>query len=396
MKTKLTRLLAVCTGLSLALLTLGAVPASADYSPSPRSTWSPNGTVYAITMSPDGQTVYIGGRFTSVRNVATGRNVARSHLAAFDAATGDLVTGWSPSADDVVRAIAFSTDAQTMFVGGDFLHVNNAVETRVAALDLAGSVRPDWSVSATKTVKDLLPVGDDLFLAGRFSQVNGKSRKGLAKVDAATGGLFDWNVPTVGGRSTSIVLAPNGQELIAAGSFTSLGGQPRNFAGAVDLATGNVSSWNPASICDTCNIFDLAVSGDYVYGAVGGGGGRAAKWSATTGNLIWTVAGDGDVQAIAVRDGIVYAGGHYGPTFGRQTHHQLAQIVDATGTALPWAPNFSGNDKPGIWAIDVSSDFLRIGGGFRQLDGVRQARVCRVSARGVSRLGGCWGCWQRD
>ena len=62
-----------------------ARPASATFSATPDPTWMTNGIVYAIAQS--GNTIYIGGRFTSVRacpvgTTCTGNVVAVNNLAA--------------------------------------------------------------------------------------------------------------------------------------------------------------------------------------------------------------------------------------------------------------------------------------------------------------------------
>ena len=358
--------------LSISLVALVATPAAAAYSTSARESWSANNTVYAIAVH--GNTVYIGGHFTGLSNVYTGDFAARSHIAAFDATTGALITTFDPAIDADVRAIQVSADGSTIYVGGTFANVNGTVRTRVAALDTAGALVPGWDVSASGMVRDLAMVGSDLFLAGNFSTVNSVSRPGLAKVNAATGQVSSWKVPTGGGKPRSIVPSPNGTDLIVAGSFTSLEGQSRVFLGSATLATGDVTAWNPPPDCLNCDVFDVVAAGDAVFGAVGGGGGRAAKWSATTGALTWSVHTDGNAQAVAVTDGTLYVGGHFGPTFAGEPRGQLAAVDAGTGALLPWAPNLGTTYFPGVWAIDAGPDFLRVGGGFRSVNGILQAR----------------------
>src|SRR6266540_2359648 len=79
----------------LVVSTLLLVPgqALADVPTKASPTWQPNGIVYAIAYARGN--VYIGGAFTSVRppGAAPGTGeVARNHLAAFNATTGALLS----------------------------------------------------------------------------------------------------------------------------------------------------------------------------------------------------------------------------------------------------------------------------------------------------------------
>ena len=366
---------AVVGTLVLALIALVATPANAAFTTTARETWSANNTVYAIAVH--GDRVYIGGRFTGVKNVTTGQFVARTRLAAFDAATGALITSFNPNiGGDEIRSIEVSADGSTVYVGGQFTTVNGAARSNVAAIDAGGGLLTGWNVAANSRVKDLVRVGSDLYLAGTFGAVNGANRPGLAKVSAATGQLdTGWQVPASGGKPRSIFPSPNGTDLIVAGSFTSLEGQSRLFLGSATLASGDVTQWNPGAACDTCDLFDVVAEGDAVFGAVGGaGGGRAVKWSATSGALVWSVRGDGNMQAVAVTDGTLYVGGHFGPVFDGQQRGQLAAVDAGSGQLLPWAPDLGPSYFPGVWVISAGPDFLRVGGGFRSVNGVAQAR----------------------
>lgn len=81
-------------------------------------------------------TVFVGGDFGRVNGVV------RSRLAAFDAGDGSLVNGWAPSADRTVNALAVSADGNSLYLGGKFTAVNgdssrqqlSAVTTSTGAL----------------------------------------------------------------------------------------------------------------------------------------------------------------------------------------------------------------------------------------------------------------------
>ena len=373
--------LSLAGALALAIVGLVATPASAEYSTSARATWSPNNNVYSISVH--GDRTYIGGRFTGVKNVQSGVYAPRAKIAAFDTATGDLVSSFTPSINGDVRAIDVSADGSIIYVAGSFTSVNNNSTLRVAALDRDGQLIAGWQADASGAVKDLVVVGDSVYFGGTFGKVNGVTRPGLAKVAAGTGSLDKaWKVVAAGGgKPRAITASPYGDNLVVAGSFTLLGGQSRPFLGSVDLVTGAVTDWNPPAVCSSCDVFDVDADGSSVYGAVGGGGGYAASWSATTNVKNWSVKGDGNVQAVDYANGELYVGGHFGPSFASNPRGQLAAVNAANGAVLPFNPNLGTNYYPGIWAIDAGADFLRIGGGFRSVNGVAQARYAELPAQ---------------
>jgi hypothetical protein len=370
------RLVILVLAAAMAVVGLAAAPAQAAYSVTSTPTWSPRGTVFAITVH--GDRIYIAGSFTKLKNIATGQYVTRNRVAALDASSGNLISSFNPNVDGTVRAVEVSADGSRVFLGGDFTSVNGTPRSKVAAVDTGGSLISSWDPSATGAVRDLVAVGSDLFLAGTFGKVDGKARGGLARVDVTTGSVSSWKVVAQGGKPRAIFPAPNGTDLIIAGSFATLAGQPRPFLGSATLSSGDVTGWAPPAACDTCDIFDVVASGNDVYGAVGGGGGRAVSWSAATGGIQWTVRSDGNAQAVAVIGGTLYVGGHFGPTFASQPRSQLAAVNAGNGQVLPWAPDLGTDYFPGVWALVATPDYLLVGGGFRSVAGQPQARYAEL------------------
>lgn len=344
-------------------------PVEASTAPVLQGTWVPNGTVFAIARH--GDRVYVGGGFTAWKNLATGRSVKQARVAALDATTGRLVTDFNPVVDLPVRAVAVSPSGSEVFLGGDFSAVNAVPSTRLAAVDPAGDLVPGWQASASASVRDLLVADGGLYAAGKFSSIDGTTRRGLARLDVATGVVDpSWVANTAGGRAVTLSRSEDGTKLVAGGTFSSLDGAPRVLLGSVGLADGVVTPWTPPVVCDTCTVFDVAVGNGRVYAATGGGsGGRAASWDAVTGARQWIKRGDGDVQAVAVGPAAVYVGGHFGPEFDAQPRQQLAALDPFNGSLQPLSLPFTGEAKPGIWALQVDGDTLRVGGGFQGIAG---------------------------
>src|SRR5215211_5578154 len=93
----------------------------------PDQTWNTNGTVFDTELSEDGSSLYIGGKFTRVRENppgVAGRSFAANSLAAIDVATGEAISTWNPNVtggDASVRALEAKGDK--VFIGGNFTAV---------------------------------------------------------------------------------------------------------------------------------------------------------------------------------------------------------------------------------------------------------------------------------
>lgn len=352
-----------------------AVAREYETTPSAVQSWVPDGRVYDILTV--GNTIYIGGTFTRVRNPVTGQWVSRSRLAAFDRTTGAL-TSWNPGANDRVRVLAAGPDG-VVYVGGLFSAAGGAANVNLAAIKPDGSSVPGFRSTPNGEVRDLLHTGAGLFVAGAFGRVDGVTRVGVAKLSPNSGQLDQgFNARLGYGHAFALEDASTG--VLVGGTFKTVNGQPHQFLRVFDASSGAMSSWTPPVVCDTCLMLDLVIDSGRVYAAVGGpGGGRVAAWDLVTAQRLWVQRGDGDVQAIDVADGLVYAGGHFGPGFGDQERHQLA-VLSTEGALLPTTVPFVGNDAPGIWAVEAEPDYLRLGGGFQGVAGSTAARYAAFSA----------------
>lgn len=100
------------------------------------ATWTANTTSHVYALALSGQQLYVGGAF------GTAGGQPRGRVAAFDKTTGALSTTFNPNADNTVHALAVSPDGQTVYVGGNFLNIGGGARSYLAALTTAGVLRP--------------------------------------------------------------------------------------------------------------------------------------------------------------------------------------------------------------------------------------------------------------
>lgn len=346
---------------ALAVLALLATAVSAAPAERPSSTWVPNGFVWDIGQV--GDLTLVGGRFTSLRNVATGEVVAKARLAAFDS-DGELVRDWGPTIEDgAVETIAVSDDGATVIIGGWFMHIDGSWRPRVAALDATdGALQRQWRARPDSTVHGLHIDGDTVYLGGRFLEVDGTRRPRLAAVRLSNGDLVEEWQPRANNIVYSLAPHPDGSNLAVGGRFSRLNGSSSGrYVGAVSLSTGDLAPSQPDRSCD-CTAFEITSDDQRVYAAVAGPGGRLEAYE-TDNTRSWTVYTDGDVQAVDVRDGAVYVGGHFVSQFGGEPRTLAAAVAADTGEVLPWAPDMDGG-YPGVWAVLATERGVHTGGDF--------------------------------
>jgi hypothetical protein len=313
--------------------------------------WSARVQGSADALALSGSTLYVGGSFYGIGGQP------RSNLAAVDVATGDA-TSWDPNSAAQIQGLALS--GSTVYVSGYFGTIGSdspqLLRRRLAAVDRTTGKVTAWSApvnrlpSANDAPGSLAFSGSRVYVAespnfgplGRFSQINGTLRNGLAALDPVTGAVSAWNPsPSSGSPINSVVraLAFSGSTVYAGGTFASIGGQSRAGLAALDPLTGNAMAWNPSA--------------------------------------------NGGVSALAVSGSTVYAGGTF-TAVGGQPRKRLAALDAATGALRAWDPQASGGvedkfrtsyvtalDPGAIRALDTSDDgsSVYVAGTFTSLNG---------------------------
>jgi hypothetical protein len=157
-------------------------------------------------MIQHGNTIYIGGSFTSVyANTGSG--------AVLDFPDWRPIAPY-PRIDGVVHA-AVPDGAGGWYIGGTFTTVGSVPRSRLAHVRADGTVSP-WNPNAGSTVFCLAVSGNTVYVGGQFIAIGGQARNRIAAIDGTTGLATAWN-PNANNIVLTLLL--DGSTLYAGGLF---------------------------------------------------------------------------------------------------------------------------------------------------------------------------------
>ncbi len=331
---------------------------------------------------------YFGGAFTQLVGPG-GKTASRSHLAAVDGKTGNLVA-WNPHADGAVWSMELAADGHNVYVGGDFKHIAGRSTGRLAKIDLlTGQPDPQFkSPVSSGRVRALKLDGARLYAGGEFTKLGGAPRPKLGAVDPLTGAVLPWTPPPLGpGRYLTHTGIPTpdyspghvfsiaviGGKVFASGNFLNFAGQGGLVT--LDAASGALSTpqYNPGR-----PVFDLDTSGGILYAVGGGPGGRGWAFSPDTATPLWTAKFDGDAVGVVASADIVYIAGHYDYIVAKNSscyqtcpggplRHHLSAFTTAGGKLVAWNP--AADTSTGPETVAIGPDAVYVGGEFTRING---------------------------
>ncbi|CAM3197252.1 hypothetical protein [Stackebrandtia soli] len=348
-----------------ALALVAALPAVAhavEVSDRPMAGTAFNGTVHAVLYHDD--VVYSAGEFTLATD--RGKRYNRSRVAAVGA--DGTLRAFAPVVDGTVYAL--ETDGTYLYLAGVFARVGDVAVKRVARVSLAdGTVDEDFDVRISGTPRALEVAGGRLYIGGDFNTVNGVARSKMAAVELSDGVLVNGFVP-VFDRGVRAIKA-SGSRIYVGGGFTTVGGRSARELVAL-TSVGTIDSGFAATAKGT--VYDIDVASGQVYTAAGGPGGRVHAYR-SDGSTAWERTADGDVVAVTVHGGVVYAGGHFekvckdeqvgdkGKCLSGVSARRGKLFASSTsGTLLGWNPDT--DTTLGVLTMDDGGGTVAAGGTF--------------------------------
>jgi PKD repeat protein len=391
-----------------------------------------DGVVYAQEVV--GNTVYVGGSFAKARPAGSpvGTNeTPRANLLAYDLTTGNLISSWNPGTNGTVLDIKKSADGSRIYVAGMFSQAAGAWRYRVAAFDTAtGALITSWAPEANGRIDSIALTNSTVYLAGEFTTINGTQRTKVAAVSTSTGAVTPFTADVQGGYGAKgVVISPDQSKVVIAGSFTSVNGSSNPGRGitALDATVGSLLPWAMNSVLRNAGtvaaMYSLSSDGDSVYGTGFDYGGTSqdgfegafrANWS--DGSLQWMEDCHGDSYDVAPVGDAIYVVGHphycgnvngFPETNPRSYKHSLAFSKAASGKLitndtqgyrnfagqpsgdlLQWYPEYvpgtyTGQSQ-GPWQVSSSGDYLLVGGEFLKVNGASQQGIVRFAKKNVA------------
>jgi chitodextrinase len=338
--------------------------------------------------------MYVGGKFAQVVN-ADGTTGAQSYLAAFDLTTGAWIDTFRPQLDGTVWDLAV-TPSGRLIVGGQFTNVNGVAGTSALAMldPVTGAVVTTWRADAVVTGTTARPSvraidieGPWVYVGGNFTRLT--SLNGVAVPEARLGrvalanGTIDKSFrPNIGGVIYDIDATPD--RVHAVGKFTTVNGVPQVAVAVLDPNTGDQLPGMATPVFTDATLsrryyFAVKEVGDRIW--LGGSQHTTQVYRRSDYSLVRSFVANpnGDGQALAVKDGIVYAGNHSNdrtllysdattwPGLAGATRSDPITWIgawdDATQVFQNWVPDVGSTTGEGTWDLQVDSTGCLWGGG---------------------------------
>jgi hypothetical protein len=302
--------------------------------------WAPNPDAYVSTLKVHGQSIYVSGGFSLIGGQP------RHGMAVLDKTTG-AVGAWDPDVRGIGLGPVFALEAGrgTVYFGGLFSSVGGVPRFALAAVDSITGLATSWQPILDFWVYALALRGDTLFVGGEFFTVNGTPRAHLAAISTEDASPLDWRADA-NGPVQVLALGPRG--LFVHGAFDSIAGVARTELACVTYDSSTVTEWMPSvgsSIGGSTRVLGMVATDNAVYVggwfdlALGEPRGHLIAFDPTRGAILdWDPAILGDVWALTVADGRVFAGGRF-TQVGSSASAGLANFEGTNGDHPPPSPD---------------------------------------------------------
>lgn len=350
-------------------------------------TFAVDGRVERFSETEDGRVLACGG-FRTVDGQSRSRTVL------FAQNDGFGLDDWSVEIDDTV--FFCDVDGQSVILGGDFTSVNGLTRKGVARVSLDGAVDPHFQPSfggafvgvrgGGARILSIARQGFNLVVAGIFNQVNGVPSASVAVIDSKTGSLIQpLEVERPAEVRRAIARLADGS-LLVGGRFRRSGEQLVSNVfralpdGQVD-ESWPISSDGPVWVSKSMPDGSLLLGG--FFGRLGGEtryslarltdpvtGELDAEWAPDISGSVLTLTPD---QCATER---LFLGGSIGSGAGGESNNLLAIDLRGAGTALPLDVAF---DLQVNAVLQPDCDSLLVGGSFFLANQLARRGLARIN-----------------
>ena len=297
--------------------------------------------------------------------------------------------------DGLVRVAQVYEDM--LLVGGNFT-VEGSSRENFVALDLETGDVVDFGPTEIAGSVHAISFGDDtIYIAGAFSSVDGVNRTGLVRLESDgtfDSGFFPRMTRTDDEGRARVVYAvfEDGNRVYIGGDYGTLNGEPVPGVGAVDTATGLITTGFSPDLIDTnpvdsrVQVRSIGVKDEWVY--------LCGDWWTTEGRgdgdeqrnfgrfnrggeadptlEPWTDGGIRDCEFVG--DDLITLGGHF-DVVSEQQLRKLALVSLDTGEVIEV---MGANSNKGVQAVGFTDGVMYIGGTFTRIRGVDQSGLAAI------------------
>ena len=393
---------------------------------------NPDGKSIVWTQAILGGTVYAGGTFTNVKPAGGTTLTPRGNLVAYDITTGALVTSFAPALNATVKALTVSPNGKVLYVGGAFTTADGGVaRNRIAAYDTAtGKLISTFKPSLNATVTGIAATDTTVYVAGFFGVANNVNRTRLAAFTAASGSASDGTLttwaPTADADVNAMTLSPDKTKVVIGGAFQNVNGTPAQGITALTASSGALQPWPVNQVIKNGNAqsgtFSLSIDSDTIYGTsynYGTGNFEGQFAMRQDGSIKWLNDCHGDTYSVFSADnGIVYGSGHahfcsniggFPESTPRKEQRLYSMTREATGTVQRNTQNgsgygdFEGQPSPSlfnyfpqfdvgtasgssqsVWSLTGNKQYLAAGGEFPKVNGKAQYGLVRFAIPSIA------------
>lgn len=314
-------------------------------------------SVDVVVLSPDEQTLYVGGSFGSINGIGASNMAQYSITAGTWSAMGLVNSGFNSR----LYTLAV-TPSGRVYAGGNFTGVNGVNGYNYIAY-WEGNSWHQVGGGANNDVLNMYAVGETIYLTGLFTSIGGVASPGLAKLE---GSVFTSLASSIAGIANFIIYS--GGVIYIGGNFSSVDG-----VSAVSAAYYKDDLWHSMNTGLTFNeeqvyMGAVSLSGSIYYlgdfPSMGGVTGtlNLAEW---TGNNWVPIGGVRPQSIIQAADGTVYLGGKFNNAGGVSTADNIAHW---TNTA--WEGMGTGANGEVLAIAQGPNGYIYIGGSFISVGGV--------------------------
>ncbi|MGI6475721.1 MAG: GLUG motif-containing protein [Candidatus Dojkabacteria bacterium] len=195
----------------------------------PRTT----GTVFTMALNDDKTILYIGGDFQSVFD-GGGEKIERAYLAAIDTNTYEVLEEWEPTVNGSILTIA--TYGDDIYIGGEFSKVNGVEVGEFARIKSNGTLDDNclpyiynYNYGPPSSIYSIDVNDSYIYVGGEFDSINGEEHNvtGLVRLENKSNCSWDdtWT-PTLDGATH--VVKTHGDDIYIGGDFSNIDNIPTN------------------------------------------------------------------------------------------------------------------------------------------------------------------------